>query len=251
MSIWSGLGAAAAGLFGMRGQASANQTNINLAREQMAFQERMSSSAVQRRFRDLKLAGVNPILAGVDGASSPAGQTATVQNEKAAGVQAALAAAQIYATRQQGKASAKQAALTEAKTKALGPVSEIAETVKNIITSAKSGVTDQGPASDDRSLGKRIYDKMRNNAAAWNELLDIGGLNKTSAVEQHSRRSDEQYWREEPQRVEARIKQLEKQLEWGLENNIWRGDNKDGAEQIRRTIRELKRKLSYMKGPGQ
>lgn len=63
------------------GQERANRMNLRIAREQMRFQERMSGTAWQRAVEDMKLAGINPMLAFQQGgASSPGGQTARMED---------------------------------------------------------------------------------------------------------------------------------------------------------------------------
>jgi len=72
------------GFLGMMGANKQNETQIASAREQMAFQERMSNTAHVREVADLKAAGLNPILsAKLGGASSPGGAQPNIVNAMA------------------------------------------------------------------------------------------------------------------------------------------------------------------------
>lgn len=122
--VSGGLGTLASGVLGFLGQKDTNEANVNLGREQMAFQERMSGTAYQRAVKDMQAAGLNPMLAySQGGASAPVGSMPQVQNAVGAGTNAAMSAAatmnavmQVQKTKADTELVLSQAAKTRSET---------------------------------------------------------------------------------------------------------------------------------------
>lgn len=178
------------GLFSKSNTDSVNQTNINLAHEQNAFQERMSNTAFQRGTKDMLAAGLNPIMAaGGGGASAPSGALARAETNDlgshiASGMSNALTAANAAAANEATKA---QTANTLAETaNKLEQKVAIAEQIRGMrISNAKdAGVAPyqiKKAASDaltsktesERSAATLPYDKAYESARAGTAGLDV------------------------------------------------------------------------------
>lgn len=141
------------------GQKKTNEMQQGAAREQMAFQERMSSSAYQRAMDDMRKAGLNPILAGkLGGASSPGGAMPIFHSELGAGVQ--------------GMQSGIQSGMDIGRGSADISLKKSQESVNKLDAQIKDlGLNEKKTKSDIWSIGAQITKGVREDAS---HLIDAG-----------------------------------------------------------------------------
>lgn len=166
------------------GQYAANRSNRRAADRQMAWSERMSSTAYQRAVQDMQKAGINPLYWLKGGASTPGGAmsrsesvTEGIRGTTAKALEARMVASQVKNLEAQNAQIMSQTAVNiatakeiEARTRKVGAetkqsefVGTLAQDAEKFLQGAKSTASKFGS-----SLGHKLYDMLNPNSVPQN-----------------------------------------------------------------------------------
>jgi len=175
-----GAGASILGsVIGADSQEKTNETNVDLTRENMAWQERMANSAHQRAVTDLRSAGLNPILSVNRGADTPSVQSARIENPGVSYAQAgnsALANALNVQTTKQNIATSKSSELVNSASAVKLGAEAQRQMLENDLIESRIPLEKWKLQERQKSKGwELLLDDLRRGKDAFNPFSDIFG----------------------------------------------------------------------------
>ncbi len=189
----------------------------------------------------MRLAGINPLLAGQHEASSPAGASATMQSAIGAGIssaqQAAAMANQIKKTKAEVQNIQAGTAYTQSKDALIGPGSFIAKNLENIMKGVMGGNADNANIAENLTghMSGGIEWAAGQKAEAMNKMRNLVQGDRNTA---QRRNQGEARLRNELRQEEAKLK-------------LYKNEDTYTTRQIQKRIRNLKLAINQYRKPGQ
>lgn len=171
------------GALGFMGSERTNAANARIAAENRDWQEYMSNTAHIREAADLRGAGLNPILSvskGGPGASTPAGNVATMQDSISRGVSSAFEARNQQRADEIGREVVQQ---EKSNTRIQNAEAHSAEDRRMITANElfKSNVENNAYRLDASGLGRKLSDALHAEAVARRDAARITGYDAFAA----------------------------------------------------------------------